>query len=79
MHPEFWRPAYLPLNSAVEMTTLDPKKRPLHGYVDGLDQGLVRSLRVRVSNIAAAELAFTPDQDPGEKLARLQFPRLSTS
>lgn len=74
LYPEFWKPVYLPLGSEVELTTLDPERRPLHGYIDGISQGLVRSLRVRASNIAAAELAFTPDQDPGAKLARIQFP-----
>lgn len=74
LYPEFWKPVYLPLPSEVELTTLDPERRPLHGYVDGISQGLVRSLRVRTSNIAAAELAFTRDQDPGAKLARIQFP-----
>ena len=31
-------------------------------------------MTARLSNIAAAELAFDPDRDPAEKLARIQFP-----
>jgi NAD+ kinase len=74
LRPHFWRPAVLPLESEVEFTSLDPAKRPLHGYIDGVSQGLVRSLQARVSYIAAAELAFPPQHDPAEKLARIQFP-----
>lgn len=74
LKPAFWRPVVLPLNSFVELTTLDPAKRPLQGYIDGVSQGMVRSLRARMSNIAAVELVFAPQYDPAAKLARIQFP-----
>jgi hypothetical protein len=64
----------LPLESTVELRTLDPVKRPLRGYIDGGDHGEIRSMCARVSNIAAVELAFDPSFDAAEKLARLQFP-----
>ena len=74
LKPEFWKPVVLPLDSHIECTTLDPQKRPLEGYIDGVPQGEVRTMRARVSNIAAVELAFEPEHDPATKLARIQFP-----
>jgi NAD+ kinase len=74
LRPAFFQPAVLPLESVVELRTLDPVKRPLRGYIDGVEQGEVRSMTARVSNIAAVELAFDPRFDAAEKLARLQFP-----
>jgi NAD kinase len=74
LKPEFWKPVVLPLDSHVECTTLDAEKRPLVGYIDGVLQGPVHSMRARVSNIAAVELAFEPEHDPVSKLARIQFP-----
>jgi NAD kinase len=74
LKPEFWKPVVLPLDSHVECTTLDNEKRPLVGYIDGVLQGPVHSMRARVSNIAAVELAFEPEHDPVSKLARIQFP-----
>lgn len=74
LSPMGWRPAVLPLTSEIELTTLDPNKRPLQGYMDGVPLGQVSSVRVRVSRTAAVELAFQPEHDPVAKLARLQFP-----
>lgn len=74
LRPSPFRPAVLPLFSEVELTSLDPEMRPLRGYVDGVDQGLVGRLSARVSRIAAVELAFAPVHHPAEKLARIQFP-----
>jgi NAD kinase len=73
LSPGYWRSATLPIESVVEMTTLDPQKRPLQAYVDGVSQGEVSSMRVRVSNTAAAELAFVPPYDPTTKLLDLLF------
>ena len=74
LSPMGWRPAVLPLTTEVEMTTLDPAKRPLRGHMDGVSLGEVSSVRVRVSRTAAVELAFQPEHDPVAKLAKLQFP-----
>jgi len=74
LRPAFWKPVVLPLSARVELRTLDRGKRPLQGYIDGVSQGLVTSLRARVSNIAAVELAFAPDHHPESKLAQIQFP-----
>ncbi|MDY0000236.1 MAG: NAD(+)/NADH kinase [Polyangia bacterium] len=74
LRPAFWRPVVLPLYSSLELCTIDPDKRPLRGFVDGVDQGLVKRLTARVSRIAAVELAFSAAHHPAEKLARIQFP-----
>ena len=74
LKPVSWKPVVLPITSTVELTTLDRTKRPLRGYIDGIPQGQVRSLKARVSNIAAVELVFDAELNPAEKLARLQFP-----
>lgn len=74
LQPAFLKPAVLPLDATVELTTLDREKRPLRGYIDGLDQGELVRVSCRVSRTAAVELAFDPAMDPAEKLARIQFP-----
>jgi NAD+ kinase len=74
LRPAFFQPAVLPLESVVELRTLDSAKRPLRGYIDGVEQGEVTCMTVRASNTAAVELAFDPRFDASEKLARLQFP-----
>lgn len=73
--PDNWRPVVLPRECEVTLTTLDPAKRPLRGYVDGVLHGEIESMLVRNSRTAAVELAFDPKHDPAEKLARIQFPR----
>jgi NAD kinase len=73
LSPLFWRPSVLPLASEVEMTAIDPAKRPVNGYLDGVALGSLNSLRARASRTAAVELAFQPEHDPVAKLARLQF------
>jgi NAD kinase len=74
LSPYHWRPVVLGLDAEVELRTLDPVKRPLHGYIDGVDQGPTRALRLRVSRTAAVELAFRASHDPAAKLGLLQFP-----
>lgn len=74
LRPDNWRPVVLPLGSQIEMTSLDPNKRPLHAYIDGESMGIVKTMRVRTSRIAGVELAFSPDQDPAVKLTKIQFP-----
>jgi NAD kinase len=74
LRPEFFKPVVLPIDAYVELTTLDPLKRPMRAFLDGLPLGGVHSLRARLSRCAAAELAFHKEHDPAEKLARIQFP-----
>ena len=75
LKPEFWHPAVLTNDSEVSVRNLDNAKRPLQGFVDGVDFGRVESMTARVSHIAAVELLFAPAYDPVAKLAMLQFPQ----
>ena len=74
LRPHSWQPAVLPVDSTVEFSTLDPAKRPLNAFIDGVDQGSIRRMRIRVSRVSSVELAFEPSLDPAEKLAQIQFP-----
>jgi len=77
--PVGWKSAQIPVDSLVEIRTIDPthqpKKRPVYGFVDGRPQGEVKKMIIRTSRIAAVELAFLPDHDLTEKLAQIQFPQ----
>ena len=78
--PLNWRSgANIPLHSEIDVRNCDPtgppKKRPIFGFADGVPLGEILALRVRVSKIAAAELAFLPDYDIGKKLLLTQFPK----
>jgi len=75
MEPPGWKSVLLALDSVVELRALAPEKRPLAGFLDGVGQGEVERMRIRVSRIASAELGFCPSQDMAEKIAELQFPR----
>lgn len=72
--PQNWKSAHLPLSTVVELKAVEPNKRPLSGFVDGIPEGDVLSLKIRVSRIAAAELLFLPGNEISEKLTKIQFP-----
>ena len=74
LRPTGWRPTVLPLSAHIDVESLDPVKRPLTGFIDGAETRDVRRMSVRISNIAAAELAFAPGHDLASKLYRIQFP-----
>ena len=74
MQPLNFKSALLSLESVVEVRSLDDDKRPLNGYLHGVPMGPVTAMRVRISRIAAAELAFNPNHDLAEKIAQIQFP-----
>ena len=75
MTPLNWKSALLSLEARVEIESLDPDKRPLNGFLYSNPVGDVVSMTVRISRIAAAELAFHPHHDLAEKIAQIQFPR----
>lgn len=73
--PYFWKPVTLPETARVRINSLDDRgKRPVRGFLDGHPLGPVRAMEVRLSTIAAAELAFTPQYDLSERLLRSLFP-----
>lgn len=73
--PRFWKPVALPETAVVRLTNLDDTgKRSVRGFLDGHPLGAVASMEVRVSSIAAVELAFTPQFDLATRLLRSLFP-----
>jgi NAD kinase len=73
--PRFWRPVTLPERAVVALTSLDGNgKRPIRGFIDGRACGVVRSMEIRASSVAAVELAFTPEFDLSARLLRSMFP-----
>ncbi len=72
--PQGWRSAHLPLSSVIEFRSAEPNKRPLTGFIDGIPEGDVVRMKVRISRIAAPELLFLPGNEISEKLTKIQFP-----
>ncbi len=73
--PRFWKPVALPESAVVRLTNLDETgKRTIRGFLDGHSVGAIQSMEVRVSSIAAVELAFTPQFDLSTRLLRSLFP-----
>lgn len=72
--PLGWRPAYLPLSCNVSFEGLNLEKRPLKGFVDGVDLGLVKKMNVRTSNVGNCRLIFLEPISLLSKLSKLQFP-----
>jgi NAD+ kinase len=72
--PVDWKSAPLALESRVEFRTIDPDKRPLRGFIDGVDIGPVLDFRVRISQVAAVQLALTEKHDLAVKLHGHFFP-----
>jgi NAD kinase len=77
--PNNWRFSSLSTSSVIEINSLGAAKRPIRGFADGLPLGggkgkKLLSMKVRLSRIAAAQLAFLPERDFAEKISRLQFP-----
>jgi NAD+ kinase len=77
MEPADWKMAQLPLGATVEFENIDPTKgdkRPILGFTDGIGNGKVKRMKLRVSQIAAAELAFLPEFRLERKLISIQRP-----
>lgn len=73
--PRFWKPVALPETAVVRLTSLDETgKRSVRGFLDGESVGAVTGMEMRVSSVAAIELAFTPEFDPSARLLRSMFP-----
>lgn len=76
MHPK-WTWANLDADSRIDIEALDTEKRPVRGYADGVDLGIVNRMSIRSSRIAAAEIAFDPEYDMTAKRAAHQFPEVA--
>jgi len=74
--PPHWKSALLSDDSTVEIHSLKAGSRPVCAYVDGIEQGPVRSLKARLSHAAAAELVFLANHDMAEKIAAIQFAKI---
>lgn len=74
-HPLGWKCMNVSSSASVTLETLDPDKRPVIGYVDGVKQGRVIKMTIRQSRIAAAEIAFLPDRDIAAKHSAVQYPK----
>ena len=72
--PPIWKPVVLPLGATVQFRSLENKKRPIRGYMDGEECRSITAMRIRTSRVASVELAFARDYDVAEKLSLLQFP-----
>ena len=73
MEPANWKSALLSADTTVEVRSLDPVKRPVAAFVDGIARGKVTALRARISRAAAVELVFRSNHDMAEKIAAIQF------
>ena len=73
VEPVDWKSALLSTDMQVEISCQDPAHRPIRAYIDGVDHGIVRKLRARISRAAAAELVFNASHDMAEKIAAIQF------
>jgi NAD kinase/nicotinic acid mononucleotide adenylyltransferase len=73
LEPAHWRSALLSPDTTVEIRALDPRRRPVEGFVDGHSVGEVVRMRARLSRAAAAELVFCASHDMAEKIAAIQF------
>ncbi len=74
--PPHWKSALLSYDSTIEIQNLEPESRPVCSFVDGIEQGRVRSLKARLSRAAAAELVFLANHDMAEKIAAIQFAKI---
>jgi len=72
-YPE-WQGGPIHGNSRIEIVNLNPGKRPLNAFVDNELMGQVKSLSIRKSRVAAAELLFLPGHDILEKNIEAGFP-----
>lgn len=73
LEPAHWKSALLSTDTTIEVRSLDPKKRPITAYVDGIAHGKVIAIRARISRAAAVELVFHSSHDMAEKIAAIQF------
>ncbi|MDP9339568.1 MAG: NAD(+)/NADH kinase [Acidobacteriota bacterium] len=74
INPPGWKSALLAMDASAEFIVENTAKRPVSAFVGGEAYGEVTRMRVRMSRIAAVELAFGAQHDIAEKIASIQFP-----
>lgn len=75
MSPANWKCALISIDSTVEFNGIDTTKRPLVGFAGSIPLGDINKMAIRVSKIAAAELAFLAHYDMAAKISNMQFPQ----
>lgn len=71
-----WDPPYqrswnLEMSSNIKLKALEVGRAPVRVFADGVKYGNILEVRVRVSRIAAVELAFHPDHDVTERVRNI--------
>ena len=71
--PRRWRGALLPRHSKVELTVLDPRKRPVAAAADSVEIANVVRVTVTEANDIELTLLFDPEHDLEERILKEQF------
>ena len=71
--PRRWRGALLPRHSRVELTVLDPRKRPVAAAADSVEIANVAKVTVTEATDIDLTLLFDPEHDLEERILKEQF------
>ena len=71
--PRRWRGALLPRHSKVELTVLDPRKRPVAAAADSVEIANVARVTVTEATDIDLTLLFDPEHDLEERILKEQF------
>jgi NAD+ kinase len=71
--PRRWRGALLPRDARVELTVLDPRKRPVAAAADSVEIANVVKVTVTEASDIALNLLFDPEHDLEERILKEQF------
>jgi nicotinate (nicotinamide) nucleotide adenylyltransferase len=74
LEPLGWKSAIIPATAKLSLKARHADKRPIRAFVDGQPAGQVLAMDVRLSQVAAAEIAFAPGRDMAVKLMEGFFP-----
>jgi NAD+ kinase len=71
--PRRWRGALLPRHSEVELTVLDPRKRPVAAAADSVEIANVVKVTITEATDISLTLLFDPEHDLEERILKEQF------
>jgi NAD+ kinase len=71
--PRRWRGALLPRHSRVELTVLDPRKRPVAAAADSVEIANVAKVTITEATDIGLTLLFDPEHDLEERILKEQF------